>query len=177
MGKGSVVGQAMLDDGDVDAITFTGSVETGSRVAEACVRHMRKFQLEMGGKNPLVVLDDADLDVAVECAVDGAFYSAGQRCTASSRLIVTEGIHNRFVEAVAERMRTLVVDDALKPETQIGPIVDAAQLKQDCDYVDIARAQGGNIRAGGNLLTRQAQGFYFEPALVTDTTADMRNQP
>lgn len=174
MGKGSVVGQAMLDDPRVDAITFTGSVETGSRVAEACVRHMRKFQLEMGGKNPLVILDDADLEVAVDCAVDGAFHSTGQRCTASSRFIVTEGIHNRFVEAVVERMRGLVVDNALKPDTQIGPVVDAVQLQQDRDYVEVARSQGGNVRLGGNILSRQTEGYYLEPALITDTTSQMR---
>src|SRR3546814_1637956 len=110
MGNGSVVGQAMLDSPDVHAVTFTGSVATGKRVAEASVRHMRKFQLEMGGKNPLVVLDDADLKTAVECAVNGAFFSTGQRCTASSRLIVTEGIPARFVAGVTERLKGLVVD-------------------------------------------------------------------
>ena len=109
MGKGSVVGQAILDSPDVSAISFTGSQATGTRVAEASVRVMRRFQLEMGGKNPLVVLDDADLGVAVECAVNGAFFSTGQRCTASSRLIVTEGIHDRFVAAVAERLKGLKV--------------------------------------------------------------------
>lgn len=106
-GPGSVVGQAILDDDRVKAVSFTGSHATGARVAEASVRHMRKFQLEMGGKNPLVVLDDADLDNAVECAVNGAYYATGQRCTASSRLVVTEGIHGRFVEACAERLRQL----------------------------------------------------------------------
>ena len=105
MGRGSVVGQAMLDHPKVDAISFTGSVATGKRVAAACTERMRKFQLEMGGKNPLVVLDDADLKVAVESAVNGAYFSTGQRCTASSRLIVTEGIYSRFADALAERMR------------------------------------------------------------------------
>src|SRR5947209_992154 len=124
MGRGSVVGQAMLDHPKVDAISFTGSVATGKRVAAACTERMRKFQLEMGGKNPLVVLDDADLKVAVESAVNGAFFSTGQRCTASSRLIVTQGIYNRFAEAMAERMKGLVVDDALKAGTHIGPVVD-----------------------------------------------------
>src|SRR3984893_5307970 len=114
MGRGSVVGEALLNSRDVDAITFTGSVSTGRKVASACVARMAKFQLEMGGKNPLVVLDDADLKVAVECAVNGAFSSTGQRCTASSRLIVTSGIHDAFVAALIERIKTLVVDDACK---------------------------------------------------------------
>ncbi|RVM20330.1 aldehyde dehydrogenase family protein, partial [Sinorhizobium meliloti] len=120
MGKGSVVGQAMLDSPDVQAITFTGSTATGKRVAVASVEHNRKYQLEMGGKNPFVVLDDADLSVAVEAAVNSAFFSTGQRCTASSRIIVTEGIHDRFVAAMGERIKGLVVDDALKPGTHIG---------------------------------------------------------
>jgi len=121
MGEGRVVGHAMLEDPRINAISFTGSQTTGARVAEACSRHMRKAQLEMGGKNPLIVLDDADLDLAVECAIDGSFYSTGQRCTASSRLIVTEGIHNRFVEAMLERMRKLTVDHALKDDTACSP--------------------------------------------------------
>jgi len=173
-GPGSVVGQALLDDRRVAAISFTGSVETGRRVAEACARHMRKCQLEMGGKNPLVVLDDADLDIAVECAVNGAYYSTGQRCTASSRLIVTDAIHSRFVEAVVDRMKALVVDDALNPGTQIGPVVDESQLRQDEDYVQIARGEGGNVRWGGERLKRDTPGHYFQPALITDTSNDMR---
>ena len=96
MGRGSVVGQTMLEHRHIDAITFTGSVATGRKVAAACAEHMRKFQLEMGGKNPLVVLDDADLKIAVECAVNGAFFSTGQRCTASSRLIVTPGVYSKL---------------------------------------------------------------------------------
>lgn len=174
MGPGSVVGQEFLENPLVDAISFTGSVGIGERVGEACMRHKRKVQLEMGGKNPFVVLDDADLDIAVECVVNGAFYSTGQRCTASSRIIVTEGIHNRFVEAVIERARNLVVDDALKPGTQIGPVVDESQLQQDLDYVAIARGQGGNIRIGGETVSREKNGFYFQPALITDTENNMR---
>src|SRR5215471_19578154 len=126
MGRGPVVGQAMLEHKDIAAISFTGSVATGRRIAATCVASdpMKKVQLEMGGKNPMIVLDDADLKVAAECAVNSAFFATGQRCTASSRIIVTEGIHDRFVDAVTERMRALVVDDALKPGTQIGPVVD-----------------------------------------------------
>lgn len=173
-GPGSVVGQAILDEPRVDAVSFTGSAATGARVAAACVARGAKFQLEMGGKNPLVVLDDADLDTAVACALDGAFFSTGQRCTASSRLIVAEGIHNRFVEALGEAMRGLQVGDALDAATQIGPVVDATQLAQDTSYIDIARAEGGNLRFGGERLTRATEGFYLSPALITDTTAQMR---
>jgi alpha-ketoglutaric semialdehyde dehydrogenase len=174
MGRGSVVGQTMLDSKQVDAITFTGSVQTGTTVAAACAKAMRKCQLEMGGKNPLVVLDDADLKIAVEAAVNGAFFSTGQRCTASSRLIVTKGVYGKFAEAMQERMRTLVVDDALNPKTAVGPVVDAKQLAQDQDYLAIGAKDGAKLAAGGELLNREAPGFYMAPALFTDATNDMR---
>ncbi|WP_313664307.1 aldehyde dehydrogenase family protein [Shinella sp.] len=174
MGKGSVVGQTMLDSPDVNAITFTGSTGTGKRVAVASVEHNRKYQLEMGGKNPFVVLDDADLDVAVEAAVNSAFFSTGQRCTASSRVIVTEGIHDRFVAAVGERLKSVVVDDALKAGTHIGPVVDETQLKQDTDYIEIGQKEGAKLAFGGDLLKRDTPGFYLAPALFTEATNDMR---
>ncbi|MCU0818026.1 MAG: aldehyde dehydrogenase family protein [Beijerinckiaceae bacterium] len=176
MGKGSVVGQAILDHKDVTAISFTGSVGTGRRIAAACVTSspMKKVQLEMGGKNPLVVLDDADLDVAVDCALNGAFFSTGQRCTASSRLIVTEGIHDKFVAALTARMQGLVVDDALKSGTQIGPVVDPGQLKVDEDYIAIGRAEGAKLHWGGERLNRENPGYYLQPALFTECTNQMR---
>ncbi|AOF94199.1 aldehyde dehydrogenase family protein [Sinorhizobium sp. RAC02] len=174
MGKGSVVGQTMLDSPDVQAITFTGSTGTGKRVALASVEHNRKYQLEMGGKNPFVVLDDADLTVAVEAAVNSAFFSTGQRCTASSRVIVTEGIHDRFVAAVGERLKSVVIDDALKAGTHIGPVVDESQLKQDTDYIEIGRQEGAKLAFGGELLKRDTPGFYLAPALFTEATNDMR---
>jgi aldehyde dehydrogenase (NAD+) len=174
MGSGSVVGQAILDSPDVDAISFTGSVETGRRVAKASAEHMRRFQLEMGGKNPLVVLDDADLKTAVECAANGAFFSTGQRCTASSRLVVTEGIHDRFVGALVERIKALNVDDAVKDGTHIGPVVDRKQLQQDIDYIDIGREEGAKLAWGGERLNRATPGFYLQPALFTDATNAMR---
>jgi aldehyde dehydrogenase (NAD+) len=174
MGSGSVVGQAILDSPDVDAISFTGSVATGKRVAKASAEHLRRFQLEMGGKNPLVILDDADLKTAVECAANGAFFSTGQRCTASSRLIVTEGIHDRFVGALVERMQGLNVDDAVKEGTQIGPVVDQKQLDQDIDYIGIGRGEGASLAWGGERLNRATPGFYLQPALFTETTSDMR---
>lgn len=174
MGQGSVVGQVILDSPAVNALTFTGSVATGKRVAAASVEHMRKFQLEMGGKNPLVVLDDADLDTAVECAVNGAFFSTGQRCTASSRLIVTDGIHDAFVAACIKRLEGLVVDDALKEGSHIGPVVDQNQFDQDLSYVQIGKSEGASLAFGGDTLTRETPGFYMQPALFTDCRNDMR---
>jgi aldehyde dehydrogenase (NAD+) len=174
MGKGSVVGQAMLDSPDVHAVSFTGSQGTGARVAEASIKVMRRFQLEMGGKNPLVVLDDADLGVAVDCAVNGAYFSTGQRCTASSRLIVTQGIHDRFVAAVAEKLKALKVDDPLKDGTHIGPVVDANQLKQDEDYIAIGKGEGAELVWGGERVDRETEGFYLSPALFVGATNAMR---
>jgi acyl-CoA reductase-like NAD-dependent aldehyde dehydrogenase len=174
MGRGSVVGEAFLNSRDVDAITFTGSVETGRKVASACVTRMAKFQLEMGGKNPLVVLDDADLKIAVECAVNGAFFATGQRCTASSRLIVTQGIHDRFVDSLTERMKGLVVDDACKARTHIGPVVDQNQLDQDLHYLKVGRDEGAKLAWGGELINRDKPGFYLSPALFTEATNAMR---
>ena len=174
MGRGSVVGEALLKHTDVAAISFTGSVATGRTVAAECVAGMKKFQLEMGGKNPLVVLDDADLAVAVECAANGAFFSTGQRCTASSRLIVTQGIHERFVGALTERMKSLVVDDAQKSGTHIGPAVDETQLEQDLRYIDIGKQEGARLVAGGERLARDAKGYYVAPALFTEANNAMR---
>ncbi|WP_434053002.1 MAG: aldehyde dehydrogenase family protein [Roseibium sp.] len=173
-GKGSVVGQAMLDDPRIDGITFTGSQTVGHRVAEACLKRLRKVQLEMGGKNPLVVLNDAELDQAVEVAVDGAFFATGQRCTASSRLIVTEDICSRFVEKLVERCKALVVGNALKEGTEIGPVASADQLETDLKYIEIGRAQGGNLRCGGERLRGETDGYFLRPAIFTDTTNDMR---
>ncbi|WP_011581293.1 MULTISPECIES: aldehyde dehydrogenase family protein [Chelativorans] len=174
MGKGSVVGQTMLESRDVTAITFTGSVGTGKRVAAASVELGRKFQLEMGGKNPTVVLDDADLKVAVESVTQSAFFSTGQRCTASSRVIVTEGIHDRFVEALAERIRGLKVGNALEPGIDIGPVVDANQLKQDTDYIEIGKQEGAKLVAGGERVQKETEGYFLQPALFTEATNSMR---
>lgn len=173
IGRGGVVGQAMLEADHVDAVTFTGSVETGRRVGEACMRRQRRAQLEMGGKNPLVVLDDADMETALRAAIDGAFYATGQRCTASSRLIVTEGVYSRFVEELAARVRALKVDHALKDGTEIGPVVDETQLERNLKWVERARAEGGALRAGGERLKRETEGYFMAPALFADTVNRM----
>jgi aldehyde dehydrogenase (NAD+) len=120
------------------------------------------------------VLDDADLPNAVETAVNGAYFSTGQRCTASSRLIVTDGIHDRFVEGVTERLRALVIGDALAPSTEIGPVVDQSQLDQDLHYVEIGKEEGARLAAGGEQLKRATPGFYMAPALLVDVVPQMR---
>ncbi|MCE8515619.1 aldehyde dehydrogenase family protein [Ruegeria pomeroyi] len=173
IGRGSELGPRLVSDARVDAISFTGSVPTGRGIAAACGAAMKKVQLEMGGKNPMVVLDDADLDLAVAACLNGAFFSTGQRCTASSRLIVTEGVHDRFVAALAAAMRDLRVGDALDPATQMGPVVDARQLEQNLGYIEIARSEGGTV-TGGERLALDKDGFYMAPALVTETTPNMR---
>ena len=122
----------------------------------------------------LVVLDDADLATAVNCAVNGAYFSTGQRCTASSRLIVGAGIHDRFVAALGERLAKLKVDDALAPGTDIGPVVDATQLKQDLDYIGIGKSEGASLAYGGEVLDRPKHGYYLSPALLTGATNAMR---
>ncbi len=176
MGRGVEIGPALVDDPRVAGVSFTGSVVTGQQLARSCAARGAKFQLEMGGKNPLVVLDDADLDVAVNCAVQSAFFSTGQRCTASSRLIVTKGIHGRFVEAVVARLGQLKIADARSPGTDIGPVVDARQLGIDLDYVAAAKAEGAKLVFGGNAMERDLEdhpGFYLVPALFTETNNAM----
>ncbi|HKX42989.1 MAG TPA: aldehyde dehydrogenase family protein [Burkholderiaceae bacterium] len=165
IGSGRLVGQTLVEHPLVDAISFTGSVSVGEGLLKAASARRAKVQLEMGGKNPLVVLDDADLPRAVDCAVQGAFFSTGQRCTASSRLIVTAGIHDRFVQALRERMQALVVDHALKRGTDIGPAVSEAQLEQNLSYVDIGRREGAVWLTGGERLQRETRGHYLSPAL------------
>ena len=174
MGSGSIVGNALVDHQKVDGISFTGSVEVGRQIAVQCAQQMKKVQLEMGGKNPLIILDDADLTVAVNAAVNGAYFSTGQRCTASSRFIVTEGIYSSFIKAIIDRLSWLKVDDALTEGTEMGPVIDDAQLAKDLEYVEVARGEGGRVAYGGQRLARQKNGFYMSPALITETTSNMR---
>jgi len=165
MGSGRMVGQTLVDSPLVDAISFTGSVGVGEGILKAATARRAKVQLEMGGKNPLIVLDDADLDRAVDCAVQGAYFSTGQRCTASSRIIVQGGIFDRFIRAMRDRTQSLVVDNALKRGTEIGPVVSEAQLEQDLGYVDIGRREGAEWLCGGERLQRETKGYYMSPAL------------
>ena len=174
MGRGSVVGEGLVNHSGVHAISFTGSVGVGRRIAVQCATNHKKVQLEMGGKNPQVILDDADLAQAVELSVQSAFYSTGQRCTASSRLIVTEGIYPRFIEAMKERVARIKVGDALAQGTDIGPVSSQSQLEQDLGYIEIGQGEGATLAAGGERLRLDTEGFYMTPALFSDSVASMR---
>ncbi|WP_220377368.1 aldehyde dehydrogenase family protein [Paraburkholderia sp. BL27I4N3] len=173
MGQGNIVGEAMVETPGIDGISFTGSVSTGARIGTRCVSRGKRVQLEMGGKNPMVVLDDADLDVAADACINGAFFSTGQRCTASSRIIVVENIHDLFVEQLVRRMKSLRVGSALNELTQVGPVVDARQLEQDERYLAIAKDEGAVVY-GGERVHCETDGFFLAPALVTNTTSRMR---
>jgi alpha-ketoglutaric semialdehyde dehydrogenase len=174
MGSGSKVGQAIIDHPGVNGISFTGSAGVGARVGAAAMSRGAKVQLEMGGKNPLVVVDDANLDQAVEVAVQGSFYSTGQRCTASSRLVVTAGIHDAFVEKLVARAKALVVGDARVKDTQIGPAASQAQLEQNLRYIQFGKDEGAALLCGGEQVERATPGFYFTPAVFTECTPNMR---
>lgn len=171
MGRGSEIGGALTRHPDVSAISFTGSERVGRGIALDCARGMKKVQLEMGGKNPMVVTAKADLDLAVVACLNGAFFSTGQRCTASSRLIVEARIHDAFVEKLAAAMGALRVGDPLEAATQIGPVVSEGQLAGNLDYVRIAGEEGCEV-IGGQRLNRP--GSFQNPALFLGARNDMR---
>jgi aldehyde dehydrogenase (NAD+) len=173
LGAGAA-GAALASHPGVDAVSFTGSQATGQKVALATAARRARVQLEMGGKNPLVVLADADLDRAVAIALDGGFFQTGQRCTASSRVIVEDAIHDAFVARLAERAGALKVGHALDPSTQVGPANSEAQLARNLDYVRIAVGEGGRLLCGGERLQREHPGWYMAPTLIADTDPTMR---
>lgn len=165
-GQGSVLGDAVAKHQGIDAVTFTGSEAVGNQVAVAAVERLASVQLELGGKNPLIVLADADLGIAVDCAIQGAFFSTGQRCTASSRLIVERAVHDEFVDRMLARMAELTVGNALDAATQIGPVVDQRQLDIDLSYLGLASKIPGAVVYGGERIARDTKGFFLTPALV-----------
>lgn len=174
MGPGRIVGQAFSESVDVNALSFTGSTATGQTIIAATSQRFARAQLEMGGKNPLVILNDAELDKAVEVALQGSYFSTGQRCTASSRLVVEKGILPEFVAQLKTRLEKLIVDDARKAGTEIGPVASSAQLATDLNYIEIGKKEGATLTCGGELLHRGTEGYYLSPALFTNTTSDMR---
>jgi alpha-ketoglutaric semialdehyde dehydrogenase len=175
-GIGEEVGAALVRHPDIDLVSFTGSCETGREVAMACAEHFKKVSLEMGGKNPIIVMDDADLDLALEGAVWGAFGTTGQRCTATSRLIVHRAVLREFTDRLVEHAQQLRLGDGLLLTTDIGPIINEAQLQRVHSYTAIAKQEGATILTGGSIYTEGecAKGFFYTPTIFGDVTTDMR---
>ncbi|SFQ58217.1 aldehyde dehydrogenase family protein [Donghicola eburneus] len=174
MGAGSTIGQRLVESPQVDAISFTGSVPVGKGIAAAAIQNLTKVQMEMGSKNALAVMDDADLDLAVTLALGGAFGGTGQKCTASSRLVVHEAIHDAFVEKLVAATKALKVGHALEEGTQIGPVVSAQQLAENLEYVTLGQTEGAELACGGERLQMPTDGFYMSPGVFLNTTNAMR---
>ena len=174
MGAGGSIGQQLIESPAIDAISFTGSVEVGKQIAQSAIGNLTKVQMEMGSKNALAVMDDGDMEIAVAAALGGAFGGTGQKCTASSRLIVHSAVHNEFVERLAAGSAAMVVDNALKDGTQIGPVVSQTQLDENMAYMELAKSEGGEIICGGDRVSRDTDGYYMTPAVVAGTSNDWR---
>ncbi len=171
---GGEIGGTLVAHKDVAAVTFTGSTRTGRAIAKSAAEHFCRTQLEMGGKNPIIVLKDADLDLAAENALIGGFLATGQRCTASSRIIVEADVHDALVAKLLERVKKVRTDHALKAGTENGPVVSERQLSQDLSYIEIGRKEGARLAHGGEVLTRETKGHYLDCALFTETGNSMR---
>lgn len=175
-GRGGDVGDAMVHHKDIRVISFTGSGETGSNIAAECGRQLKKVSLEMGGKNAVIVMDDADLDLAADGIVWSAFGTSGQRCTACSRVIVHEAVLKELEKLVLEKMTALKIGNGLQDDIKVGPIINQAGLDKIKKYIQIGRDEGAKMIAGGEELTgdQYANGLFFEPTVFTDATIDMR---
>jgi aldehyde dehydrogenase (NAD+) len=174
MGAGGSIGQRLVESPKIDGISFTGSVPVGKGIAAAAIGNLTKLQMEMGSKNALAVMDDADLDQAVAIALNGAFGGSGQKCTASSRLVVHRAVHDVFVEKLVAGAKALKVGHALEPDTQMGPVVSAAQLESNLGYIETGRAEGAELRCGGERLERATPGHFMAPAVFAGSSNAMR---
>ena len=174
MGSGREIGQRLVESPKVNAISFTGSVPVGKGIAAAAIQNLTKVQMEMGSKNALAVMDDADLDLAVTLALGGAFGGTGQKCTASSRLVVQEAVHDAFVEKLVAGTQAMRVGHALGEGTQMGPVVSQQQLDENLAYVDLGKSEGAELACGGQRLEMPHDGFYMSPGVFLNTTNDMR---
>jgi aldehyde dehydrogenase (NAD+) len=172
IGSGGQIGNQIATHNDIPAISFTGSVPVGRHIAASCIGNFTKIQLEMGSKNALVVMDDADMDTAVACALNGAFGGTGQKCTASSRLVVHSAVHDEFVARLTAGAKAMVVDHALKEGTQIGPVVSQEQLDQNLANVALGLKEGGELLCGGERVERDTEGFFMTPAVFINTKND-----
>jgi aldehyde dehydrogenase (NAD+) len=174
LGSGREVGQRLVESRGVDAISFTGSVPVGRGIAAAAVANMTKVQMEMGSKNPMLIMEDADLDLAVAHAAGAAFGGTGQKCTAASRLIVHASVHDAFVEKLVVAANAFKVGHALEAGTQLGPVVSESQLAGNLDYIAIGRAEGAELLCGGTKLERATEGHFMAPAVFANTNNAMR---
>lgn len=174
-GSGSTVGNAIINSQHVKAITFTGSSNTGKMIAEVAAKNQVKYQLEMGGKNPVIVLEDANLENAVQAVISGAFKSTGQKCTATSRVIVQEGIYEQFKERLVEVTNNITIGSGLDQGTWMGPCASESQYNTVLEYIDIAKNEGAELLTGGNAVdSNEASGFYVEPTIFDNVTTSMR---
>src|SRR5690625_5110683 len=175
-GSGSTVGDAMVHHDDLRVISFTGSNDTGRHIAAECGRQLKKVSLEMGGKNAVIVMDDADLDLAVEGIIWSAYGTSGQRCTACSRVIVHEDVKEEVEKRILEGIETLTIGDGLDENMKMGPIINEAGLEKIESYIEIGKEEGAKLLAGGTRLTdgEHGNGYYFAPTLFTDATSSMR---
>jgi aldehyde dehydrogenase (NAD+) len=165
---------AALSSSKIDAVSFTGSVSTGRKIAQAAIQNMARVQCEMGSKNPIVITKNADIDLAVAQSIHGAFGASGQKCTASSRLMVEASIHDEFVEKLIIAAEAKKVGHALAEGTELGPIVSEGQMNKILGYMDLAKEEGGTLVTGGERLERDTEGYYLAPTIFTDTKNDMR---
>ena len=174
MGSGRRIGQRLVESPKVNGVTFTGSLPVGKGIAVAAIENLTKVQMEMGSKNALAVMDDADLDLAVTLALGGAFGGAGQKCTASSRLVVHDAIHDAFVEKLVAGTKAMKVGHALEAGTQMGPVVSATQLAENLAYVNLGKSEGAELACGGERLEMPHDGFYMSPGVFLNTRNDFR---
>ena len=174
MGAGRDVGQRLVESPKVDAISFTGSVPVGKGIAAAAIGNLTRVQMEMGSKNALAVMEDADLDLAVTLALGGAFGGSGQKCTASSRLIVHDAIHDAFVDKLVAGAKAMKVGHALAEGTQMGPVVSEQQLAENLAYVELGKSEGAELACGGARLTMETEGYFMSPGVFLNTTNQMR---
>jgi aldehyde dehydrogenase (NAD+) len=172
---GRAAGAAIVEHPDVNLVSFTGSSETGKQIAQSCGRTLKRCSLELGGKNAMIVMDDADLDLALEGALWGAFGTTGQRCTATSRLILHRAIAGEFIGRLAERARALRLGDGLLPSTEVGPLVNEAALEKVERYVEIGKAEGATLVCGGERARPEGlEGWFYRPTVFSGVTRRMR---
>ncbi len=176
LGEGGVIGQTIAESHDVDAISFTGSTQTGRKIMQAATGNIKKISLELGGKSPNIIFDDVDLEIAVDQALFGIFFGAGQVCVAGSRILVQEGLYDRFVERFVERAKKIKVGPGNEEDVEMGAIVSESQMNNILNYIKIGQEEGAVLAAGGKRITERGldKGFFIEPTVFTDVTQDMR---